>query len=186
MGVFDRAARGEWQRALATVISSSITNGSATVGDSKRAVWKVHLRIEPKGGRPVEVDGTANVPPGTSLWPGLRVAVRFDPRKPTMFQLDDSVDGALARIAERTQGKPVGGIDVADLVRQAVDDPGGLHKSIATMRENIEAEAALVHRSGESSQPLEIRLEHLGELHRTGVLNDHEFAAAKRRLLVEP
>ena len=185
MGMFDRPARGEWQRALATVVSAATTNGSTTVGDSKRAVWKVHLRIEPKGGRPIEVDGTANVPPGTSLWPGLRVAVRFDPRKPSMFQLDDSVDGALARISERSQGKRVGGIDVADLVRQAVDDPGGLHKSIALMRENIEAEAALAARSGESAQPFEIRLESLGEMHRTGVLNDHEFAAAKRRLLAE-
>jgi hypothetical protein len=170
---------------MATMISATRTNRSANVGQSERVVWKVHLRLEPDGRRPIEVDGTANVSPGIALTPGLRVAVRFDPRKPSSFQLDDSMDGALARIAERTHGKPVGGIDVADLVRQAVDDPGGLHKSIALMRANIEAEAALAERSADSDQPFEVRLGHLGEMHRTGVLNDHEFAAAKRKLLAE-
>jgi hypothetical protein len=200
MGLFGHRARKDWERAMATVISAEQTNRAVTVGNDSivsntRVVWKVRLRLEPEGQTPFEVEGKTRVAQGNSMWEGMRTAVLFDPDKPSHFELDDSVDGMIARVEERTGGAPIGGMDLGDLIHQAVEDPKGLKQSIATMQQNLQAQAAQVQAQGLAAQGftptpasggrIEERLARLGELHSTGVINDDEFAAAKRQLLAD-
>ena len=184
---------------MATVITAEETNRAVTVGNDSlvsntRVVWKVRLRLEPEGQPPIEVEGKTRVPQGSSMWEGMRTAVRFDPDKPSHFELDDSVDGIIARVEERTGGAPVGGVDLGDLIRQASENPGAVKASVAAMQQNLQAQAAAQQQAmaaqGVAPTPaagggIEQRLARLGELHSTGVIDDDEFAAAKRKLLAE-
>jgi hypothetical protein len=157
-------------------------------------VWKVRLSLEPEGRPAIEVEGKTRVAQGNTMWPGMRTAVRFDPDKPSHFELDDSVDGIIARVEERTGGEPIGGVDLGDLIHQAVENPAALQQSVAAMQQNFQAQAAQAQQQamaayGSPATPapggggIEERLARLGELHSTGVIDDAEFALAKRQLL---
>jgi hypothetical protein len=200
MGLFGHRARKDWERAMATVITAQETNGAVTVGNDSlvsntRVVWKVRLRLEPEGRPPIEVEGKTRVAQGSSMWEGMRTAVRFDPDKPSHFELDDSVDGIIARVEERTGGAPIGGMDLGDLIRQASENPGAVKASVAAMQQNLQAQAAQVQQQAMAAQGvaptpaagggIEERLARLGELHSKGVIDDDEFAATKRHLLAE-
>jgi hypothetical protein len=109
--------------------------------------------------------------------------------------LDDSVDGIIARVEDQTGGAQIGGMGLGDLIHQATDNPGGVKASVAAMQQNIQAQAAQMQEQAMAAQGfgptpasgggIDQRLAHLGELHSTGVLDDTEFAAAKRQLLAE-
>jgi hypothetical protein len=185
---------------MATVITAEQTNRAITVGNDSlvsntRVVWKVRLRLEPEGRPPMEVEGKTRVPQDSSMWEGMRTAVRFDPDKPSHFELDDSVDGIIARVEDQTGGAQIGGMGLGDLIHQAADNPGGVKASVAAMQQNIQAQAAQMQEQAMAAQGfgptpapgggIDQRLAHLGELHSTGVLDDTEFAAAKRQLLAE-
>jgi hypothetical protein len=185
---------------MATVITAEQTNRAVGVGNDSivsntRIVWKVRLRLEPEGRPPIEVEGKTRVAQGNSMWEGQRTAVLFDPDRPSHFEMDESIDGMIARVEERTGGAPIGGMDLGDLIHQAVEDPKGLQQSVAAMQQNLQAQAAQVQAQAMAAQsfaptptsggPIEERLARLGELHSTGVLSDEEFAAAKRQLLAD-
>ena len=184
---------------MATVISAKQTNRAIGVGNDSivsntRVVWKVRLRLEPDGRPPFEVEGKTRVDQGNSMWEGMRTAVLFDPDKPSHFEMDDSVDGIIARVEERTGGAPVGGMDLGDLIHQAVENPAALHTSVAAMQQNFQAQAAQAQEQAMAAQgspppapgePIDVRLANLAELHSTGVIDDGEFAAAKRQLLAD-
>ena len=185
---------------MATVITAEQTNWAVGVGNDSivsntRVVWKVRLRLEPEGRAPIDVEGKTRVAQGNTMWEGMRTAVRFDPDKPSHFEMDDSVDGMIARVEERTGGAPIGGMDLGDLIHQAVEDPKGLQQSVAQMQQNFQAQAAQAQEQAMAApgftpaaapgDGIEERLARLGELHSTGVIDDAEFAAAKRKLLAE-
>jgi hypothetical protein len=200
MGLFGHRPGKDWERAMATVITAEQTNRAVTVGNDSimsntRVVWKVRLRLEPEGRPPIEVEGKTRVAQGNSMWEGMRTAVLFDPDKPSHFEVDDSVDAMIARVTDHTGGAPVGGMDLGALMHQAMDDPSALTQSIASMQQHFQAQAAQVQAQAMAAQPpatnpasgggIEERLARLGELHSSGVLNDEEFAAAKRNILTE-
>jgi hypothetical protein len=200
MGLFGNRTHDDWERAMATVITAEQTNwavgvGNDSIASNTRVVWKVRLSIEPEGRPAVEVDGKLRVAQGNTMWAGMRTAVRFDPAKPSHFEVDESIDGMVARVEERTGGAPIGGMDLGDLMHQAMEDPAALQRSVAAMQQNFQAQAAEAQQQamaayGSPATPaagggIEERLARLGELHSTGVIDDAEFAAAKGKLLAE-
>lgn len=186
---------------MATVITAEQTNRAVTTGNDSitsntRIVWKVRLSIEPEGRPAFEVEGKTRVTQGNTLWPGMRTAVRFDSDKPSRFEMDDSIEGMVARVEERTGGAPIGGMDLGALMHQAVSDPAALQASVASMQKNLQAQAMQVQEQAmaahNSEQPapasadgIEQRLARLGELHSRGVIDDAEFAATRQQILAD-
>src|SRR3954470_15316109 len=167
MGLFGHRPGKDWERAMATVITAQQTNRAVGIGNDSivsntRVVWKVPLRLEPEGRAPIEVEGKTSVAQGNTLWEGMRTAVRFDPDKPSHFELDDSVDGMIARVEDRTGGAPIGGMDLGDLIHQAVEDPKGLQGSVAKMQQNFQAQAQAQAAAPAPGAGVEERLARLG------------------------
>jgi Short C-terminal domain len=160
----------------------NVTTGSGYERSSANKT--VRLRVEPPGGAPYEATlklgrDDADVPPVA----GTRMDVLVDPTDPQRvatcpdpsytlpggqtWQPNTGIAGAIADATRRGDAK--------ELMRLSTE----LQKQSAAAKE---AGEAATPDPGTSTDPLD-RLEKLGKLHASGVLNDEEFAAEKARIL---
>lgn len=158
----------------------------------------LRLRVTPENEPSFEANLSAVLPQSTRPWPGMRLAVIYDPKDHTRIELDHQ--GAAADMAERHVENHIDavaatdmamadaqilGMPLGDIVRQALADPNALREEM--MRRGMEMQDHGVNvvwasSSPQGSDPID-RLERLAALKERGMLTDAEFEQQKRRIL---
>jgi hypothetical protein len=180
-----------------SAMDMSIAQGSFT--------WKLTVKIEPPGESPFEADITARAQSDNTFFPGLRVAVLYDPKDHSKVAFDQGRDATLAGFAEQmADGHPGGNpASVESVLKDVMADPSSAAsrgQDLAAAM-GIDLSTAQVHVRGERDQPAVIQaqaqnpptaptaedpvqlLAQLAQLHAQGVVSDAEFASQKARLL---
>jgi hypothetical protein len=180
-----------------SAMDMSIAQGSFT--------WKLTVKIEPPGESPFEADITARAQSDNTFFPGLRVAVLYDPKDHSKVAFDQGRNATLAGMADQmVDGHPGGdAASVESVLKDVMADPSSAAsrgQDLAAAM-GIDLSTAQVHVRGERDQPAVIQaqaqnpptaptaedpvqlLAQLAQLHAQGVVSDAEFASQKARLL---
>jgi hypothetical protein len=180
-----------------SAMDMSIAQGSFT--------WKLTVKVEPPGESPFEAEITARAQSDNTFFPGLRVAVLYDPKDHSKVVFDQGRDATLAGFAEQmADGHPGGNAaSVESVLKDVMADPSSAasHGQDLAAAMGIDLSTAQVHVRGERDQPVVIQaqaqnpataptaedpvqlLAQLAQLHAQGVVSDAEFASQKARLL---
>jgi hypothetical protein len=160
-------------------------NGGHLVADTE-VILKTHLRVEPAGESPFEVEKRLRYDQLAMPSAGSQLAVIFNPEDHDELMLDPAgpAAGVMATVIPG-----LGSVqDLLTTVRSAKAEAGGDRQAMAeTLRAQFGGGAAVVGGGagfGTPPDPLD-ELAKLGDLHRNGVLTDEEFTAQKRKLLGE-
>jgi hypothetical protein len=193
----------EMARTIATVVAAEPTRASITVGaegrtGNTRVVWRVRVRFQPPGRPPVDTEAKLALSQGEHPYPGQSLPIRYDPRHPARFELDESEQATVDLVTHQVGNPEVAGMPLDEYLRLGMSDPQALQAHTTAWAQHQQAaaadqmaalqeQAAALHAEA-LAQPatapgLADQLEQLGRLHAAGVLSDDDFAAAKRRLL---
>jgi hypothetical protein len=192
-----------WARAMATVVTAEETRTSVTLGPegrvgSTQVVWRVRVRFEPAGQPVVDTEQRLAMSQGVHPYPGQVLPIRYDPRDPRRFELDESAAATVDLVTHQVGNPEVAGMPLDEYLRLGMSDPEALQARTAAWAQAQQAaadaqiaalqqQAAALHAEA-LAQPaapsgLAAQVAELAALHAAGVLTDEEFAAAKHRLL---
>jgi hypothetical protein len=183
-------------------VSGSAMDMSIAQGSFTR---KLTVKIEPPGESPFEADITARAQSDNTFFPGLRVAVLYDPKDHAKVAFDQGRDSTLAGFAEQmTDGHPGGNAaSVESVLKEVMADPSSAAsrgQDLAAAM-GIDLSTAQVHVRGQQDQPVVMQaqaqmpapaptaedpvqlLAELAQLHAQGEVTDAEYPSQKARLL---
>jgi hypothetical protein len=205
-----KLAESSGARIQATVLTAKRGNtvsGSAMQMDIAQGsfTWKLTVRVEPPDQSPFEAKISARLLSGNSFFPGMRVAVIYDPNDHGKVAFDQGRDATVEGVSEElVDGHPGGDAAAVQSVLEGVmADPSsaasrGLELASAM---GIDLSDAEVHVRGQRSGPTLVQaqsealasaptgedpvqlLAQLAQLHAQGTVTDAEFESQKARLL---
>jgi hypothetical protein len=194
------------QATVLTAKRGNTVSGSAMQMDIAQGsfTWKLTVKIEPPDQPPFEASISARLQSGNEFFPGLRVAVIYDPNDHAKVAFDQGRGATLAGMADQlVDGHPGG--DAASLesvLQDVLADPSSAASRGQDLASalGIDLSTAQVHVRGQQDQlavvpaqpaepaaavgedPVQL-LDRLVQLHAQGVVTDAEFASQKARLL---
>jgi hypothetical protein len=197
-------------RTQATVLTAkrgSTVSGSAMDMDIAQGsfTWKLTVKVEPPGESPFEAEISAKLQSGNAFFPGMRVAVIYDPKDHSKVAFDQGRGATLAGMADQmVDGHPGGNAaSVESVLQDVLADPSSAASRGQDLAAalGIDLSTAQVHVRGQQDQPAVIQahsqmpapaptaedpvqlLAQLVQLHAQGAVTDAEFASQKARLL---
>lgn len=186
-------------RAFADVLAAEQSAISVTVGNpnlvgNTEVRWKLHLRVTPDAEPPFEANVAALLPQLTRPRPGMRLPVLYDPKDHSRVEIDhrpaataDAAIDAVTAARPDLAGAQVMGMPMADVLRQAIADPGAFRQEMMRRGAEMQQQALDAAQTAQAAaqhpaDPID-RLERLAALKDRGLLTDEEFEQQKRKIL---